>query len=411
MKKILLSLILIIAGYLGKSQAVFNEIWYNPGTSGGNDEYIEIYNPGGVEPMGCYTILSFYKTNTDSGFVVINYPNDITLQPGHYSILGSDDPVTHQSVPYTLDPVEDFRWTDPNLVSRGGYILDFKANGTGYNAPTAPANMNDVLRNLGNDAPPASFVTLLYKNGILVNALAVGVANTKSVPAKLKSMPNLNVPTDGTCAGFTAIFSTLTNNQLEYMGSNIGANNGVHRTADGKCGTWEKSAASTDDTPGATNGPSPATGGAIILGGDIPCTVVDGKRSVNYFVVNATTNPAAYPLVLLLYFDNGSVPGQFDAGDTFIEQHDLNTAPAAGDPNTVFHAELLGGNKDAIVIAKSTAGCFESILDVDNSCIPLPVKFKSFNANRTTTSNVSITWTTASEQNSKGFNVQKECRW
>lgn len=39
--------------------------------------------------------------------------------------------------------------------------------------------------------------------------------------------------------------------------------------------------------------------------------------------------------------------------------------------------------------------------------IPLPVKFKSFNANRTSASNVTITWTTASEQNSKGFNVQK----
>ncbi len=39
--------------------------------------------------------------------------------------------------------------------------------------------------------------------------------------------------------------------------------------------------------------------------------------------------------------------------------------------------------------------------------IPLPVHFKSFNANRTTSSNVSIVWTTASEQNNKGFNVQK----
>jgi hypothetical protein len=38
---------------------------------------------------------------------------------------------------------------------------------------------------------------------------------------------------------------------------------------------------------------------------------------------------------------------------------------------------------------------------------PLPVHFKSFNASRTATTNVSITWTTASEQNSRGFNVQK----
>jgi hypothetical protein len=39
--------------------------------------------------------------------------------------------------------------------------------------------------------------------------------------------------------------------------------------------------------------------------------------------------------------------------------------------------------------------------------IPLPVKFSSFNATRSTASSVSVTWTTASEQNSKGFYVQK----
>ena len=39
--------------------------------------------------------------------------------------------------------------------------------------------------------------------------------------------------------------------------------------------------------------------------------------------------------------------------------------------------------------------------------IPLPVHFKSFNADRQSASKVNITWTTAMEQNSKGFNVQK----
>jgi hypothetical protein len=38
--------------------------------------------------------------------------------------------------------------------------------------------------------------------------------------------------------------------------------------------------------------------------------------------------------------------------------------------------------------------------------IPLPVHFKYFNANRQS-SNVAINWTTASEQNNKGFNVQR----
>jgi hypothetical protein len=40
-------------------------------------------------------------------------------------------------------------------------------------------------------------------------------------------------------------------------------------------------------------------------------------------------------------------------------------------------------------------------------CIPLPVHFKSFNAIRSNSSVVSVSWTTAMEQNSKGFYVQK----
>jgi hypothetical protein len=39
--------------------------------------------------------------------------------------------------------------------------------------------------------------------------------------------------------------------------------------------------------------------------------------------------------------------------------------------------------------------------------IPLPVHFKSFNATRSNSSSVSIRWTTAFEQNNKGFNIQK----
>lgn len=410
MKKILLSLMLIGAFIFGKAQVVFNEIWYNPGTSGGNDEYIELYNPGGNETMGCYTILSHYNNGTDSGFVVINFPDNINLLSGHYSVLGADNLITHQAVPYNLDG-EDFNWADGvNLAANNGYIKDFRAIGTTYATPTVPSNLNDVLRDLGNNVQPANFITLLYRNGILVNALAVGVGTKLEVPAKFKNMPPLIVPSDGdSCAQFTATFSTLTNNQFEYMGSGIGANNGVHRTADGKCGTWVKSASSSDDTPGSTNGPSSPISGAITLGGafESSCTAIDGKRTVNYFVVNASTLPEAYPMVLLLYFDNGSILGSFDAGDTFLEQQNLTTAPAPGAPNTVFTRQLPGANKDAFVIARSTAGCFESIYNIDNSCIPLPVKFKSFNASRQNTSTVDVSWITASEENSKGFNIQR----
>jgi hypothetical protein len=66
---------------------------------------------------------------------------------------------------------------------------------------------------------------------------------------------------------------------------------------------------------------------------------------------------------------------------------------------------------DVIIVAQGTDVINRSlaILKFDPliECGALSVKFKSFNASRTTASNVAITWTTASEQNSKGFNVQK----
>jgi hypothetical protein len=78
----------------------------------------------------------------------------------------------------------------------------------------------------------------------------------------------------------------------------------------------------------------------------------------------------------------------------------------AGAPKT-FNIPYADKNKPLIIVYKTVLGCFDRVVSYEAACIPLPVKFKSFNANRTTTSNVSITWTTASEQNSKGFNVQK----
>jgi hypothetical protein len=400
MKKILLSLMLIGTFVFVKAQAVLNEIYFNPAT--GESEYIEIFNSGAPENLNCYTLIIKYNTGATSGFYVINYPS-INLASNDWSVVSSSLPFNYQNGTY-VGGSKDFSWNSLNLPGSGGYFKQFQRTGTTYTEITPPVNTNDILQTLPS-GDGAKYITLLYKNGILVNGLIINGGTT--APLGLTGMPDLDVPTDGTCAAFTTHFSLITNNQLEYMTPAIGSSNGAFRTNDGKCGSWQKASQKKDNTPGTPNGPSGAISGAIVLGGDIPCAVTDGKRSVNYFVVNATTNAAAYPMVLLLYFDNGSVPGQYDSDDDFIEQHTLNTAPAASDPNTVFHAELLGGNKNAIVIAKSTAGCFESIFNIDNSCTPLPVKFKSFNANRTTTSNVSITWTTASEQNSKGFNVQK----
>ena len=44
---------------------------------------------------------------------------------------------------------------------------------------------------------------------------------------------------------------------------------------------------------------------------------------------------------------------------------------------------------------------------ISNSCSPLPVRFTFFNAKRTNSSNVSLTWQTAQEIDSRGFEIQR----
>ena len=52
-------------------------------------------------------------------------------------------------------------------------------------------------------------------------------------------------------------------------------------------------------------------------------------------------------------------------------------------------------------------GSTDSVFITCADNIPLPVKFSSFTATRSNSSAVAINWTTASESNNKGFNVQK----
>jgi hypothetical protein len=88
-------------------------------------------------------------------------------------------------------------------------------------------------------------------------------------------------------------------------------------------------------------------------------------------------------------FDGAGTIGDFKITNGDLDQHYANST----------YLVRVDGN--------NIPNAVDAILQEPIECSPLPVKFKSFNANRTTASNVNVTWTTASEQNSKGFNVQK----
>ena len=104
-----------------------------------------------------------------------------------------------------------------------------------------------------------------------------------------------------------------------------------------------------------------------------------------------------------------------EAGVTLLADCGVGQIKPGGNGNSTLVEYCFWGNDDffkarAFLLARIEYECSSIVracpLDGSEE-IPLPVHFKSFNASRTTASNVSITWTTAMEQNSKGFNVQK----
>lgn len=95
----------------------------------------------------------------------------------------------------------------------------------------------------------------------------------------------------------------------------------------------------------------------------------------------------------------------------------LGKIKETGDDNVIIDYCLFGDNDfnffnqpDVSAVLRYECGTNAPVTIACNSFgeqIPLPVYFKSFTANRTSNSKVSITWTTASEQNNRGFNIQK----
>jgi hypothetical protein len=91
--------------------------------------------------------------------------------------------------------------------------------------------------------------------------------------------------------------------------------------------------------------------------------------------------------------DNTSIPN--NPGDNLFHTYGPFPLPNPGGYNIWIKATASGiGNSNVIF--------------VDNTCFPLPVKLTYFNAKRNNASNVGLTWQTAQELNSSGFEIQRQ---
>ena len=108
--------------------------------------------------------------------------------------------------------------------------------------------------------------------------------------------------------------------------------------------------------------------------------------------------------------------GVFDGNDLLNVVDGPRTVTNTGDASGVTYnsygpyayagGEVPGNNFSIWVVASAVGITNSNNILIDNSCAALPVKLKSFTANRNH-SDVEVKWTTATEQNNSGFELQK----
>ncbi len=114
---------------------------------------------------------------------------------------------------------------------------------------------------------------------------------------------------------------------------------------------------------------------------------------------------SAYPLTFTLYED--IAPAGYGAEDIALGNVVTFTAPntAQGGISTITAPALQNNQKNYLVAIRPASGCLQPKY-LQSSCSTLPVSLLSFNAYRSGPM-VNLKWKTSSEQNNRGFNIER----
>ncbi len=133
-------------------------------------------------------------------------------------------------------------------------------------------------------------------------------------------------------------------------------------------------------------------------------TICGNPLKVN---IGSAAGPAlAYPITFTLYED--VAPGGYNAGDVPLGNVVTMTAPNTyqGGVSQITAPSLSNNSfKNYIVAIRPANNCFQPKY-VQSFCSTLPTSLLSFSAARNNTQ-VNLKWTTTSEQNSKGFDIER----
>ena len=404
MKSIFTLLTILTAFVQSNAQAILNEVYAFPG--GSKNEFFEFYNNDiTTVSMDNYTIVTYYESGSSKGFFVLDLPN-LPVAPRGYFVGSSAIPFNYQGV--TNSTMSNFSWNDlAFMAANNGYLRQWQLGtavpaGTDGNADydmvAIPPNFNNIFQKISGTG--ATYNVFVYNNGILKDVFLGGTGGATFVPTYIVGLPKLHVDMSGSSPDFDIDFSTYGTVQPEYVTQDIGSDNGYIRLVDGYCGTWTKSSAQVTHTPGATNGGDPTTVTPTV---SVSSVVVRGTATtgsvVNYDVVSAST--INFPITLRVFVDNGTVPGQLDAGDTYVASNVENVVTDGPFSTTFFPYTA-----NVLIQTLTSAGCIDALRFIPNVGI-LPVRFTGFQATESSTDQTVLKWYVADNETGKQFEVER----
>ncbi len=395
MKKILLSCGASLCLLVADAQLLLNEFYVRPNPNQNHQEYFELYNSGmAVENTDCYSLVTFFEQNGEVGFYVVDMPAG-TVNGRDYYVGSSQAPAfQYQSGTGTAD----MSWNAGNIyryVYRSGALV---MDNTG-------APYNDIfIKSDGTSGNNGVYAMFLFKSGNLVDAF-LGNHTSIDVPSYIEQMGQLS-HVNG-CSSISYNFATIDgepDSKFGHVNAEAGTDNGYHRVPTSVCGgvgNWEKTSAPQEHTPNAVNheqgggngGNSGSTGSLSFM---LECT---NSTTISY---NITSGPSdAFPVNVAAYHDaNGS--RTLDSGDVVIG---TQTDASASDPQKSF--ARTSSMEEFIFVFDAAGNCYDTLAPLNCPAgIVLPVTMKSFQVKRDR-GNVSVNWTTATEQNNRGFNIQR----
>jgi hypothetical protein len=403
MKRIFTLLITATASLQLQAQAILNEVYAIPGSA--RQEFFEFYNSStNPTSMDNYTIVTYFEAGGDKGFYVLDLPA-LTVAPLGFFVGSSSVPFNYQGVSNSTN--SQYSWNDLTfMASNNAYLkkwiisnnvsaaIDGNSN---YDLAPVPANFNDFFNKIGGSG--ATYNVFVFKNGILQNVFLGGTGGATFLPTYIVGLPSLYVDMTGTSPDFTINFSSYANVNPEFVIQDVGSDNGYIRLKDGYCGTWTKSSSQITHSPGVTNGgaseiilPDISVAAAIVRGTAL------GGSTLNF---DAVAGPVTdFPVTMNVFVDNGAVPGELDATDTYLVTKTENTV-ADGPFTSIFFPYTA----NIIIQTITSAGCIDNVRFIPNVNV-LPVKLISFSGQKEQHRN-KLTWMVEENESGQQFQVEK----